>query len=195
VREAVAGTRNARARDLVFRADKLREDAAARCASAELADLTMTTEMLRSADSLLARPPRPIGRWLHSDHGARRVAFDLALRTTGDVRRDAFNRARERAEEALASSVPTRQRSSSGSILYFEAARPISIPQTSKPLGAGPGGSRSCRPERFDAGCGMGDIGLVRAARGDLAQAERDARTGLAMDTYLRDAPTILLAL
>ena len=197
VREAVSGTRSARARDLVFRADKLREDAAARSASAELSDLTSVIGMLGSADSLLAAATEADRRWLTPIIERGWVAFDLGTRTTGEVRRDAFRRAHKYAQSALVLQ-PTNAAALElrGSTLYWEAARTnLDAKEFENHLTHAQEDLETAVRRDSTRATAWVALALVRVARGDLAQAEQDARTGLAMDTYLRDAPTILLAL
>jgi eukaryotic-like serine/threonine-protein kinase len=197
VREAVAGTRSARARELVFRADKIRDDAAVAASSADTIELARTIARLFVADSLLAAAEDADRRWIAPVIERGWVALELAQRRSGTPRVEAFRRATEHANRALA-----RERGNAaalelrGTALYWQAARlAMGDRQFSDRLTRAEEDLKRAVSIDSSRATAWGTLSLVRVARGDVAEAEREAQTALAMDTYLRDAPTILLAL
>jgi len=197
VRETIAGTRNAAAREMVFRADKLREDAAAGASSADTTDVAMAKGKLLEADSLLAAAARADRRWLAPLIDRGWVALELAQRETGDARITAFDRAMTHAAQALArDSTNPLGLELRGSTLYWQAAR-LDLEDTvfRARLQRARHDLEAAVEKDTSLATAWGTLSLVRVALGTVTEAERDARTALAMDTYLRDAPTILLAL
>jgi eukaryotic-like serine/threonine-protein kinase len=197
VREMVAGTRSARARELVYRADRMREDAAAGTESADTAELVAGIGSLRSADSLLAAAEAADHRWIVPVIDRGWVQLDVAQRQSGTARAEAFSRAETHANRALArdsASAPALELR--GTALHGEAARlslndrdfADRLDRAERDLKR----ALALDPSRATA---RGTLALVHFARGNVVEGARQAQTALAMDTYLKDAPAILVAL
>jgi serine/threonine-protein kinase len=197
VREMVAGTRNAKARELVYRADRMRDDAALGAESADTAELAVGIASLRSADSLLAAAEKADRRWIDPTIARGWVALEIGKRRSGAARVEAFGRAEMHANRAL-----TRDSGSAaalelrGTILHAEAARlslrdrdfADRLERAERDLKR----ALAVDPSRATA---RGTLALVYLARGNVVEGARQAQTALAMDTYLKDAQTILLGL
>jgi tetratricopeptide (TPR) repeat protein len=197
VREMVAGTRNARARELVYRADRMRDDAAVGAESADTSELAVGIANLRSADSLLAAAEKADRRWIDPVIARGWVALEMAQRRSGAARAEAFDRAEMHANRALArDSANAAALELRGTTLHGEAAR--------LSLGDRDFADRLERAERDlkqalaldpSRAAARGTLALVYLARGNVVEGARQAQTALAMDTYLKDAQTILLGL
>jgi TolB-like protein/tetratricopeptide (TPR) repeat protein len=197
VRNMIASTRSAAARELVFRADELRLDAARAAASADTSGLAHAVQALRAADSTLAAAERADRRWIVPVIDRGWVELELAQRQQGAPRADAFRRAMEHAERALrrdsANSAAFELR---GASLYGQAARlTLHDRDFADRLARAESDLRRALQLDRTLASARGTLALVRLARGDVAQGVLDAQSALAMDTYLKDAPTILLAL
>jgi serine/threonine protein kinase len=197
VREMVAGTRSARARELVYRADRMREDAVRATASADTMELAAGISQLRSADSLLAAAEEADGRWIVPVIDRGWVALDMAYRRTGVPRVEAFRRAEEHANRALArDSTSATALELRGTSLHGQAARlELHDRDFADRLTRAEHDLKRALALDSSLATARGTLALVQFARGDVAEGARQAQTALAMDTYLKDAPTILGAL
>jgi eukaryotic-like serine/threonine-protein kinase len=197
VRQMTAGTRSARARELVYRADRLRDDAAAPTALADTIELSAAISQLQSADSLLAAAERSDARWIVPVIDRGWVELGVARRRSGVSRVDAFRRGEAHANRAIGrDSVSAAAFELRGTSLYWQAAR-LELDDRGF-------ADRLERAERdlkralvldSSLATARGTLALVYVARGNVVEGARQAETALAMDTYLRDAPTIFGAL
>jgi len=196
IRATIEGTRNAEARDLVFRADKLRDDAA-NASSADSLESAEAISRLVTADSLLAATEGLDPNWIAPVVDRGWIALELSRIQGGPQRVHMLQQAKAHADRAVGrDSLNAAALQLRGTVAYWEAAR----------LGLG---DRDFRRRMSNAEADLtkalsidsslatawGVLSLVNVARGELAEADRDARTALAMDTYLTDAPLVLLTL
>ena len=197
VRETISGTTNARARDLVFRADKLREDAEPDVASPLEADALNAQFRLQSADSLLVLAERLDPNWVIPTVARGWVALSLAQSDREHSRAEYFRRAVEYANRALsrgakeASALELR-----GTAYYWEVMR-LDLPDVKSEdlLTRASDDLRRALAADSSLASAWGTLSLVLYSRGDVLAADRTARTALEMDTYLKDAPRMLVAL
>jgi serine/threonine-protein kinase len=197
MREMVAGTTSARARDLVFRADKLRDDAAIDPYSSDAVELANANEALFHADSLLASAEAADPRWVAPVLERGWTALELAHRQNGSARGESFRRATDHAARVLArepaSAAALELR---GTVLYWQAVRTdLKDSAFTEKLRRSEADLTRALAIDSSLATAWGTLSLVSIARGNIGQADRDARTALAMDTYLKDAPIILGAL
>jgi serine/threonine protein kinase/tetratricopeptide (TPR) repeat protein len=197
LRETIAGTRSARARDLVFQADKIRDDVSATAAATDGLDLPTALTSLRRADSLLAAAESADQRWNMPLINRGWVALEVAQRITGGDRLLAYENATQQAARVLsrdpanADALELR-----GTAYYRQAARlNLSPAKFEDRLARAEEDLQNALSTDSLLPNAWGILSLVRVARGDVSQAERDAETALGMDTYLQEAPTILGAL
>jgi TolB-like protein len=197
IRETTAGTRSARARELVFRAEKLRGDAAAMVASTDTDDVSAASEALWRADSLLAAAQVADRRWTVPATERGWVALALAQNDSGSAREEAFARATAYANDVLtqepgnASAFQLR-----GATAYWKAARlRLADSAFRRALAQARADLVAAVAADSTLAAAWGTLGLVHVALGEVTLASRAARTALAMDSYLEEAPAILLAL
>ena len=197
VRETIAGTTNARARELVFRADKLRDDASKALDAADTAEATNAVELLHAADSVLALAENADRRWLAPVVDRGWVALDLAQHLSGAARAENFQRAIDNADRALdRDSANVSALELRGTALYWQAARlDLNDSEFSRRLGSAKGSLEAALSKDSSLATAWGTLSLVLTARGEAVAATRAARTAMSMDTYLKDGPSILLAL
>ena len=197
IRETVAGTTNARARELVFRADKLRDDAATEASSGDTLEFGHAISRLLSADSLLGAAETIDRHWIAPVVESGWIALELSQLQGGAERVDMLHRATDRANRALArDSLNASALLLRGTVSYWEAARlPLGDREFSNHLARAEADLKRSLAIDTSLATAWGTLSLVRVARGDVTEAARDARTALAMDTYLTDAPLILLTL
>jgi serine/threonine-protein kinase len=197
VRETIAGTASAEARDLTFRADKLRDDAEAATAGPDPHALTKVIALLYSADSLLARAELADRHWIDPVIARGWVALEAGLRQSGERRVQAFTRAMDLAIRAAARQPPhPAALELRGTVLYYRAVRiPVDDSEFDKLLGDAETALERAVSLDSTLATAWGMLSMVRIARGEVVLAEQNARTALAMDAYLKDAPDILLSL
>lgn len=196
VREIIAGTHSDTARDLVFQSDKIREDIDSTEQSSVL-ELTAALSSLKRADALLASAESADVRWNRPPLSRGWVALEVAQRTSGTARDAAFDKAARQASFVLArDSVNAEAFELRGTGYYRQAARLTLPPQDfeGRLLNAELDLKRAISIDSL-LPTAWGTLSLVRVARGNISQAESDAQTAFGMDTYLREAPTILGAL
>jgi serine/threonine protein kinase/tetratricopeptide (TPR) repeat protein len=196
VRETITGTRSDAARDLVFQADKIREDIDS-TAQSDVVELGSALTSLQRADALLAAAESADVRWNRPLLARGWVALEVAQRTTGMPRLVAFDKAANEASLVLARApVNAEALELRGTGYYRQAARLDLAPNDfdKRLLNAESDLRRALSIDSL-LPTAWGTLSLVRVARGDVSQAERYAQTALSMDTYLQEAPTILGAL
>jgi serine/threonine-protein kinase len=197
VHETLSGTKSSRARELVFRADKLRQDAEADAVSLNPADFANAQSRLFSADSLLALAEKADSRWAAPIIDRGWIALSLAQGETERPRMANFEQAIAHANRAMnrnpENPLALELR---GTALYWQVIR-VDMPDAdfSDRLTRASADLTKALAADSSLATAWGTLSLVRYARGDVANAERAARTALAMDTYLKDAPRILAAL
>ncbi|HJP86941.1 MAG TPA: serine/threonine-protein kinase [Gemmatimonadaceae bacterium] len=197
VQEASVGTSSAQARDLVFRADKLREDADSAASSADSADFAWAEHRLKSADSLLAMAEASDKDWVRPIIDRGWVAIALARGESNAARAADFERAIRYANRALAKdTADAAALELRGTALYWQVVR-LDMPDSAFNDRLSRATTDLTRAVAIDStrSRAWGTLSLVRFARGDVGEAVRAGRTALAMDTYLSDAPTIMSAL
>jgi serine/threonine-protein kinase len=197
VRETIAGTTNARARELMFRADQARDAAETALAAPDPLERARGIALLQSADSLLSAAELADRRWNAAVLARGWVALDAALRQSGEARARAIVQARQHAERALA-----REPSSAaalelrGTVLHFQAARlPLKDAEWSELLQRAAADLERAVALDSSLATAWGTLSRVRILRGEVVAAERNATAALAMDAYLKDAPNILVSL
>jgi len=182
---------------LVFRAGKLRDDAVQTAASSDTAELSSAVAMLHRADSLLVGAERADRRWTAPVIDRGRVALELAHRQSGPDRVAAFDSAVAHANRALAQNSRNADGLElRGTARYWKAARlGLTDPEFAELLAQAQADLETAVALDSSLATARGTLSLVRVARGKVSEAEHEAQAALAADTYLRDAPTILLAL
>ncbi len=191
------GTRSAPARELVWRADQLRDQADTLAASRDTNDLRRALALDRRADSLLAAAQRADGNWLDPLVDRGWVALDIARRYTGAIRQAAFDSSITFADRALSrdGSNPSA-RELRGTSLYFRAnAGLVDDRRVAADLARANADLERAIEGDSSRASAWSTLSRILRARGDVADAERKAATALAMDAYLEDAPSILWAL
>jgi serine/threonine protein kinase/TolB-like protein/tetratricopeptide (TPR) repeat protein len=197
VHATISGTTSASARELVFRAHKLREDAEADAVSPNRSDFLNAQVRLRSADSLLSLAEKADPNWIAPTIDRGWVALSLAQSVSDESRAEIFQRAIEHANRAL-----RREANNAGALelrgtaFYWEVMR-LELPDSASDDRLTRSSADLNRALASDSSLASawGTLSLVRFSRGDVIAADRTARTALAMDTYLKDAPRILSAL
>jgi len=197
VGEGVAASTSPRARELVLRADKARDDAETTVSGEDSLASASGLSLLGAADSLLAAAEVVDGRWIEPVIARGWVALDVALRASGSLRAQAFRRAIEHADRAIkrepGNGAPFELR---GTILYDEAAKLfLTDAEFGKTLTRAQSDLERAITLDSSLATAWGTLSRVRVARGDLVNAEKDALTALGLDAYLKDAPEILVSL
>jgi TolB-like protein/tetratricopeptide (TPR) repeat protein len=197
VRETIAGTTSARARELMFRADQARDAAESAMAVPDTVERVRGIGLLRTADSLLDAAEQADRRWNAPVLTRGWVALEIALRQSGEPRARAFDQAMRHAERALA-----REPGSAaalelqGTVLHFQAARlPVEDATWSALLQRAQASLERAVAIDTSLATAWATLSRVRILRGEVLAAERNATTALAMDAYLKDAPNILVSL
>jgi eukaryotic-like serine/threonine-protein kinase len=197
LREQTAATRNTDARTLVWRANRLRDEADQMATSRDTTGLRGAVALGRSADSLLAEAERADGKWIEPVLDRGWVALELAGRQSGAPRNAAFVTGMAHADRALrrdsanASALELR-----GTLRYYLAERTVLDRRTvALYLSEAEGDLRRAVARDSTLASAWGTLSSVRRAAGDMADAERLAMIALAQDAYLKDAPSILQAL
>ena len=197
VREAVAGTRSTRARELAFRADRLRDDAGANVVSSDTGTMGATAAQLGSADSLLALATDADRAWILPVIDRGWVALELSRRQAGDQRARSLERAVDFADRAV------RRDSQNAAALELRGAslyRQADVLTSTQDQFV----DRLTRAQRdlqravlldSSRATARGILALVYLARGNVTAGAREAQAALSADTYLRNGPSILLAL
>ena len=196
IREIPAGTASGPARDLVFRAEKLREDADSLATLGDTTELTAALRQLNRADSVLLAAEAADPRWLTPIIDRGWVALQLARYHHGAMnKRAAFRRAIEHADHALArDSANASALELRGAARYWQVSE-LTDDDIDDPLSRAEADLRRAVSRDTSLVSAWGLLSLVRLARGDVVEAQRHATTALAMDTYLEDGPVILRAL
>jgi serine/threonine protein kinase/tetratricopeptide (TPR) repeat protein len=197
LREISEGTKSARARDLVFQAEKLREDATSRPYSGDLADVAASLNLLRRSDSLLAAAERADRNWITPVASRGLVALELARRQSGAQQAESFQRAIDLADRVLErDSTSGAAFELRGTALYRQATNlDLRDVEFSERLTRSEADLQQALSLDSTLATAWGSLSIVRFARGEVASAMRAAQTALSMDTYLKDAPAILTAL
>jgi len=197
IRDTDLGTRNPRARELVFRADKARDDAEAAAASRDTRELARGIALLGEADLLLSEAELEDRRWIGPVIARGWVSLDVARRQGGDQQIRAFARALRHANRAVArapgnaSALELR-----GNVLSFEALRlPLADAEFRRLLASSERDLKRAVELDPNLAAAWGTLSRVDIALGNVAGAQRNAEKAFAMDAYLRDAPAILLSL
>jgi TolB-like protein len=196
VRETIAGTASAAARELMFRADQARDEAET-AAGPEPFDLAKVLAQLRTADSLLAGAERADRRWIAPVIGRGWVALDAALRQGGEPRAEAFQRALFHVEKALARD-PNQPAALElrGTVLHFQAARlQPGDAEWAELLSRAQADLQRAVALDSSLATAWGMLSRVRILQGNVVAAEANAKSAFAMDAYLKDAPDILVSL
>jgi serine/threonine-protein kinase len=194
LRELSTGTTSARARELVFRADKLRDDVSRESYSSDAAVALAAISALRASDSLLSAAEQADRRWLVPIINRGLVALDLAKRQGGVEQAEAFQRAIDQADRALErDSISADALEIRGTALYWQAAKlDLHDAEFRRRLARSEGDLRRALSVDASLASAWGALALVRVAQGQVAAATTAAETALKMDTYLKDAPIIL---
>ncbi|MFN2603943.1 MAG: protein kinase [Gemmatimonadaceae bacterium] len=197
VSETIAATSSNVARELVFRADKARNDAQVLFGGPDTSQLATGLALLRTADSLLARAESADPRWTGPTIDRGWTALEEALRQGGASRDSSFRRAWNHAQSAMSrkpnDAVALELR---GTIQYYEAARlplPDSVVKTTL-RGAASDLERAISNDSTLA-TAWGTLGRTQMMQGDLDDAVSNAKRALQEDAYLRDAADVLVTL
>lgn len=197
LREITAGTTSAQARELVFRADKLREDATSKPYSGDTADVGASIEALRTSDALLIAAEKIDRQWLVPPTHRGLVALELAQRQSGVQQAESFQRAIDQADRVLdRDSTNVAGLELRGTAFYWQVAKlDLHDAEFNARLARAESDLRRALDRDSSLATAWGTLSLVRIARGEVAAAALAALTALSMDTYLKDAPIILFAL
>ncbi|HVZ48971.1 MAG TPA: protein kinase [Gemmatimonadaceae bacterium] len=197
VGEAAAGTRNAVARDLAFRADKEVDDAVNASRGAERLPPEVTTRKLEVADSLLAGAEHADAGWIAPVIKRSTVALALAQGAQGGAQVRLLGTSLSHAQRALDRSPrDPRALEARGTVRYWTASW-LALPDTqfaSLLTGAEADLTAAVAADSTSA-TAWGTLALVKLARGDTPAAQRYATRAFALDTYLANAPDLLAAL
>jgi serine/threonine-protein kinase len=197
VRQTAAGTKDQRARESAFLADKLRDDAASLLATRDTADATTALALLNRADSVLMSAEIADHGWITPTINRGWVALELARHQNGPVRERAFSRAIEHADRALARSAQSASALElRGTVQYWQAALlDLADKEFNDRLTRSEADLRRALSLDTLLATAWGTLSLVRVARGEVTEAERAASAAFYMDAYLKDAPAVLFAL
>lgn len=195
--QTTASSLNPRARELVLRADKARDDADVAAQSHDTLEIARAITQLRSADSLLAIAEREDRAWLGPLIDRGWVALTIANLQSGAPRDSAFGSAMGHAARALGRN--TRNAGAlelRGTVFYSQAALlPLADTKFDDYLGRAAQDLEAALRVDSALASAWGTLSRVHVARGHVADAEQAARTALAMDAYVKDAPSILQTL
>jgi len=195
--QTTASSLNPRARELVLRADKARDDADVAAQSHDTLEIARAITQLRSADSLLAIAEREDRAWLGPLIDRGWVALTIANLQSGAPRDSAFGSAMGHAARALGRN--TRNAGAlelRGTVFYSQAALlPLADTKFDDYLGRAAQDLEAALRVDSALASAWGTLSRVHVARGHVADAEQAARTALARDAYVKDAPSILQTL
>jgi serine/threonine protein kinase len=193
----IAGTKSSRARELVFRADKLRADAERDATYPDNSEMAKADGRLRTADSLLAVAEAADPSWLDPIIERGWVGLMRVEGKTDPLRTTIFNRVLSHANRALARDTASAAALElRGTALYRQAvSADVMTTEFSDRLTRAAIDLNRAIVLDSSLATAWGTLSLVHFARGDLNESARAGRTALAMDTYLQDAPTILKSL
>ena len=197
LKESEAATRSVRARNLVFRANESRDEGEA-VIDGDSAERARGLGLFRHADSLFGEAEQADQKWLGPVIGRGWVALESALRQAGEPSNEAFRRAIAHADRALLRDPANAQALElRGTARYSTVIRLLpDNASASKVMLAGAEADLkravSLDPTLASA---WGSLSRVHVASGDLPTAEREARTALATDSYLEDAPRLVFAM
>jgi len=197
LRAQTAATRSPVARTLVWRADRLRDEADLLAMSRDTNGLRGAVALGRSADSLLAEAEHADGKWLEPVLDRGWVALEMADRQSGAPRDAAFATGMVHAERLLRrDSTNAAALELRGTLRYYLAERTaLDRGTVALYLRQAEGDLRKAVAHDSTLASAWGTLSGVRRAAGDMADAERLAKIALAQDAYLKDAPSILQAL
>ncbi|MEO7359303.1 MAG: protein kinase [Gemmatimonadaceae bacterium] len=196
-REQTAATHSVRARELVWRADRLRDDADIESRSSDADGLRRAVALGASADSLLAAAETADGKWIGPVLDRGWVALEQAGRQSSGERSAAYTQSIAFSNRALRrDSTNAIAHELRGTSRYLMAEAGLLDSATSaQHLVLAESDLRRAIDEDSTLASAWGMLSRVRQAAGDVAESERLATRALAMDAYLKDAPTILLTL
>jgi len=197
IRDRAIATRSARARELAWRADRLREEADTLSASRDTIDLRRALVLSRQADSLLSLAVQADARWIGPLVNRGWVALEIALRQAGTEREAAFASTMAYAAQALArDSLNASALELRGTARYYRADRGL-VDENDVANVLSQADADLAKAIEVDStrAAAWGMLSRVRSALGDVTDAERKANTAFAMDAYLSDARSILFAL
>lgn len=196
VRETIAGTTSARARELMFRADQARDEAEPLVAAPDTLERAKGLALLATADSMLREAEQIDRRWNLPVLARGWVALELAARQGGERRVQAFDRAVQHSKRGLGREASAEAHELHGTLLHFQAARlSVQDAQWRLLLDQALGQLELAVAMDSSLATAWGTLSRVRILRGEVDVAERNAEIALAMDAYLRDAPDILVSL
>ena len=196
LKETAAATKSVRARDLVYRANEARDQAEVVMSSTSVEN-ARALSLLQRADSFFKQAEQADRTWPGPVIGRGWVAFESGLRLADERSKEALNEAIGHADRVLLRDPDNAQALElRGTARYTRVMRLPGNDSVFKAMLAGAEADlkRAVAIEPTLASA-WGSLSRVHVARGDLATAERDARTALSMDAYLRDAPRILWAI
>lgn len=197
LRDANSSTTSSRARDLVFRADKFRDEAHNSSDRATEESIRRSVALLAGADSLLAAAELADRNWAGPIVRRGWVALEIAQRRNGAERVQSFDAALGHANRAVAAepndALALELR---GTVRYQSALRLPHADIESRKL------IREAEIDLLRAtaiddrlASAWGTLSRVQVALAKLSDAQRHAQRALAMDAFLEDEPAILLSL
>ncbi len=197
VRETIAATSSSRARELVFRADKARDEAGVLLAKNDSSQVAMGIALLLDADSLLAQAEQADVKWIGPIIGRGWLALDAARRQSGADRDRSFQRAWDHAHRAIVRN-PTDPAALElrGTILYFRAARlPLRDADVKETLRRAASDLHRAVETDSTLATAWGTLGRTELMQGKLDSAVLNAKQAFRADAYLKDADEVLVTL
>ena len=197
IRETIAATSSSAARALVFRADKLRDDASALLAGSDSNNISRGMVLLKSADSLLASAERADPKWIGPIIARGWVAMDAAHKQGGVAREQSFQRAWNHARRAiLRKSNDSRALELRGTVGFYRAARlPLPDAEIDETLRSAAIDLRRAVAADSTLATAWATLGRTEVMLGALDAAVQSARTALRMDAYLKDPADVMVSL
>jgi TolB-like protein len=189
LRGAAAGTGNDRARELVLKAERARDDAETLTDQTNARDLQTATDMLNRADSLLILAQRADPRWLRPLIERGWVTRDLSLLLVGPAHGAATRRSLHLAEEAVHRAPESAEALElRGSLLWQEVTEVQGAPSDSTRLRQAEVDLRKALDNDSTLPGAWATLSYLLWFKGNTAEAELVARRALREDPYLSDA-------
>jgi len=197
VRATIAATSSNRARELMFRAAKLRDDADALIAGTDSNDIARGVAALAAADTLLADAERADAKWIGPIIARGWIAMDAAHRQGGVDRERSFARAWEHASRAILRKPDDPEALElRGTVLFYRAARlPLPDPEIKATLRLAAIDLHRAVAADSTLATAWATLGRTQVMQGELNAAVQSARTALSADAFLKDAPDVMVSL
>ena len=197
LRKTIQATRSVEARNLVWRADQLRDQAEAFVPGRDTLSMRAAIDLSARADSVLAQATRSDPKWLRPVIDRGWVSLAMARRLPPAQRDSAFNRALGHAGRALAMDErDARALELRGTVRYYQAElASLGAPTITEQLVQARQDLERSVGKDSTLASAWGTLSRVYSATDDMVEAVGSASKALAMDFYLADAPAIVQTL